>query len=88
MTAVETHFRYSALPTEAEMLALANIRKVYGIRHLKLDTVGRTLCVEYDATRLNAAAVGKLVCQTGLKVLPTDSDSVAIKCRQPRVRVA
>jgi len=49
-------------------LALANAREVYGIRRLKFDRSSRTLCVEYDATRLNAAAVAKLVRQAGLEV--------------------
>ena len=32
-------------------------RDVYGIRRLSFDRAARTLRVEYDATRLNAAAV-------------------------------
>jgi len=68
MTSVEVLFRYAAPPTETVALALANAREVYGIRRLKFDRSSRTLCVEYDATRLNAAAVAKLVRQAGLEV--------------------
>jgi hypothetical protein len=68
MTSVEVLFRYAAPPTEAVTFALANIREVYGIRRLKFDHAARTLCVEYDATRLNAAAVANLVGQAGLEI--------------------
>ena len=73
MSTVEANFLYTVLPTEAMTFALANIRKVYGIRQLKFDSATHTLCVEYDSTRLNAAAVGKLVRQSGLKVTPLRS---------------
>jgi len=68
MTSVEIQFRYAAPPDEAAAFALANIREVYGIRRLKFDQAVRTLCVEYDATRLNAAAVARLVRQAGLEI--------------------
>ena len=73
MTSVEVLFRYAAPPTDAVTLALANIREVYGIRRLSFDRPARTLCVEYDATRLNAAAVEKLVRQAGLEFRPRSS---------------
>ena len=66
MTTVEILFRYATPPTEAATLALANTRDVYGIRRLSFDRAARTLRVEYDATRLNAAAVTQLVRQAGL----------------------
>jgi hypothetical protein len=68
MTTVEILFRYTAPPTETVSLALANTREVYGIRQLRFDRAAHTLSVEYDATRLNAAAVSKLVRQAGLKI--------------------
>jgi allophanate hydrolase subunit 1 len=68
MTSVEIQFRYATPPTEAATFALANIREVYGIRRLKFDQAARTLTVEYDATRLNAAAIAKLVRQAGLEI--------------------
>jgi len=69
MTTVEIHFRYAAPPTEAVIAALASTREVYGIRRLNFDRAAHTLSVEYDATRLNAAAVTKLVRQAGLEIV-------------------
>ncbi|MGD0941039.1 MAG: hypothetical protein ABR905_15135 [Terracidiphilus sp.] len=70
MTSVEIHFRYAVPPSDAASFALADIREVYGIRRLKFDQAARTLCVEYDATRLNAAAVAGMVRQAGLEIEP------------------
>jgi len=69
MTSVEILFRYAAPPTDAVAVALSNTGEVYGIRRLKFNRTERTLRVEYDATRLNAAAVEKLVRQAGLEVV-------------------
>ncbi len=68
MTTVDILFHYAAPPSEAVAFALANTREVYGIRRLKFDRVARTLRVEYDATRLNAATVTNLVRQAGLDI--------------------
>jgi hypothetical protein len=68
MTSVEIQFRYATPPSDAVTFALANIREVYGIRRLKFDQAARTLCVEYDATRLNAASVARMVRQAGLEI--------------------
>jgi hypothetical protein len=68
MTTVDILFRYLTPPTEAATFALANTREVYGIRRLTFDRVAHTVRVEYDATRLNPAAVAKLVRQAGLDI--------------------
>jgi hypothetical protein len=68
MTTVEIHFRYATPPTERVTLALASASEVYGIRRLTFDRAAKTLCVEYDATRLNAAMVARLVGQAGLDI--------------------
>jgi hypothetical protein len=70
MTAVEILFRLTEPPSEsaAAATALASVREVYGIRQLTIDRVAQTLCVEYDATRLNAAVVAKLVRQAGVQI--------------------
>jgi hypothetical protein len=68
MTSLEVIFRYAAPPTEAVARALASVREVYGIRRLSFDRDASTLRVEYDATRLNPAAVAKLVRQAGLEI--------------------
>jgi hypothetical protein len=69
MTAVEILFRYAVPPTDAVALALASTGEVYGVRRLNFDRAARTLRVEYDATRLNAASVKQLVCQAGLEII-------------------
>lgn len=68
MTTVEILFRYATPPTEAVTFALANTRDVYGVRRLSFDRAARTLRVEYDATRLNAATVTQLVRRAGLEI--------------------
>jgi hypothetical protein len=68
MTTVEIHFRYTAPPTDQVAMALARARDVYGIRHLSFNQSARTLCIEYDATRLDAAAVTRLVRDAGLEL--------------------
>jgi hypothetical protein len=68
MTTVDILFRYATPPTEAVTFALANMREVYGIRLLAFDRSERTLRVEYDATRLDAAAVTKMVRQAGFEI--------------------
>jgi hypothetical protein len=68
MTTVEILYRYATPPTESGLSALASARDVYGIRSLKLNSEARTLRVEFDSTRLNAATVTKLVRATGLEI--------------------
>jgi hypothetical protein len=68
MTTVEILYSYTTPPTETAVLALAGAKDVYGIRKLTFDHAERTLRVEYDATRLTAAAVTKLVRETGLEI--------------------
>jgi len=66
MTTVEVVYRYITPPTEQVALALGRARDVYGIRKLACDSQERTVRVEFDATRLNAAAVSKLLLDAGL----------------------
>ncbi len=72
MTTVDIVFRCVEAPTEQIALALARARDVYGIRKLSFDMANRTLRVEYDATRLNAAAVTRLVRLAGLEIAPDE----------------
>jgi len=69
MTTVEIVYRYATPPTEQVAAALAHARDVYGIRQLSFDRAARTLRIEYDATRLNTAAVTKLVREAGLDII-------------------
>ncbi|MGA2633898.1 MAG: hypothetical protein ABSF16_06660 [Terracidiphilus sp.] len=68
MTTVEILLSYTIPPTESVSSALASTKDVYGIRRLSFDHAARTLRVEYDATRLNAASVTKLIRQAGLEI--------------------
>ena len=68
MTTVEILYRYGTPPSEAAVMALADTKDVYGIRKLAFDHVEHTLRMEYDATRLTAASVTKLVRQAGLDI--------------------
>jgi hypothetical protein len=68
MTTVEILYAYATPPTEHAVLALASTKDVYGIRRLSFDRTARTLRIEYDATRLTAASVTKLVLQAGLDI--------------------
>jgi hypothetical protein len=80
MTTVEILLSYTTPPTELASFALASAKDVYGIRRLSFDHAARTLRVEYDATRLTAAAVTKLVREAGLEIdeelpmIPPQSD--------------
>jgi hypothetical protein len=68
MTNVDILFRYSAPPTESQVMALAQARDVYGIRRISFDRAAHTVRVEYDATRLNAAVVTQLVRRAGVQI--------------------
>jgi hypothetical protein len=68
MTTVDILYSYTTPPTEHAVLALAGAKDVYGIRRLIFDHAARTLRIEYDATRLTAAAVTRLVRQAGLEI--------------------
>ena len=48
--------------------ALAGIRDVYGIRKVSLEAAARTVRVEFDATRLTAVAISKLIRMSGLEI--------------------
>jgi hypothetical protein len=52
MTNVDVLFRYEQQPSEAAMFALGNLKEVYGIRRIEINQPGKTIRVEYDATRL------------------------------------
>jgi hypothetical protein len=68
MTTVDILFRYAAPPTEPQVFALANARDVYGIRRISFDHAARTVRVEFDATRLNAAMVTQLIRRAGVQI--------------------
>jgi hypothetical protein len=69
MTQLEALYRYERHPEEASMLALANLREVYGIRRILLDQEWKTIRVEFDATRLTRATVMQLLRRAGIDVV-------------------
>jgi hypothetical protein len=83
MTTVEILFDCAAPPTEQAALALADTKDVYGIRRLSFDRAAGTLRVEYDATRLNCAAVAKLLRQAGLEIVPEAAAALPPIAPQP-----
>lgn len=68
MTQLEVLYRYEQHPTEAAMFALGKAREVYGIRRFQMDQVGKTILVEYDATRLTKPIVAELLRRAGLDI--------------------
>jgi len=60
-------------------MALAQVRKVYGIRHVQINEKDKTVRVEYDATRLTEPIVHQLLRRSGLDVL----DRVSLLPPQP-----
>jgi hypothetical protein len=68
MTYLDVVFRYGAVPGEAELRAIDGMREVYGIRGVQFNEAERTVRVGYDASRLNADAVAKLLRQAGVDV--------------------
>lgn len=68
MTTVDILFRYSQHPSESAMIALGKLGEVYGIRRITVQEEWQTIRVEYDATRLNAAAVTQLLRGCGINV--------------------
>lgn len=68
MTTVEIQYRYTRPPNDAVALGLSGVCDVYGIRGIRCDYAARTITVGYDASRLNAATVTRLVRQAGLEI--------------------
>lgn len=68
MTTVEIVLPYTVAPADQTVVALSRLREVYGIRSLNLNRTAQELVVDYDATRLDAATVTRLIRQTGLAV--------------------
>jgi hypothetical protein len=74
MTYLDVVFRYGAAPGENELRAIDSVREVYGIRRVLFDEKKNTVKVEFDASRLNQAAVEQLLRQAGIDL----RDSLAL----------
>lgn len=68
MTYLDVVFNYGALPGESELRAIDSVREVYGIRGVRFDHKRRTVCVEYDASRMKQDAVARLLRNAGIDV--------------------
>jgi hypothetical protein len=66
MTYLDIAYRYGATPGEREMRAIDGMREVYGIRKVDFSESERRVRVEFDASRLTADAVAKLLRQAGI----------------------
>jgi hypothetical protein len=84
MTQLDVMYQYGSAPSEAAMMALAQVRKVYGIRNLAVNESDKTVRVEYDATRLTEAIVHQLLRRSGVDIL----DRVSLLPPQPEPVVA
>jgi hypothetical protein len=68
MTQMEVAYRYGAVPGEAEMRAIDNLRDVYGIRRVSFDEKERTVRLEYDASRFKEPVIAALLRQAGIDI--------------------
>jgi len=68
MTYLEAAFRYQTTPGENELRAIDSVREVYGIQRIQFNEKERTVRVFYDASRLKAGAVAKLLREAGIDV--------------------
>jgi hypothetical protein len=68
MTYLDIVFRYGAVPGETALRAIDGMREVYGIRGVSFNEADRTVRVGYDASRLKADAVARLLRQAGVDV--------------------
>src|SRR5260370_18908496 len=66
MTYLEVVFRYDAVPGESALRAIDGMREVYGVRRVQFNEHERTVRVEFDASRLRAEAVARLLRQAGV----------------------
>jgi len=68
MTYLDVVFRYGAAPGEAELRAIDGMREVYGVRGVQFNQAEHTVRVGFDASRMKADAVAKLLRQAGVDV--------------------
>lgn len=71
MTQLDVVYRYGVSPDERAILALAKVRDVYGVRKMEFDERGKTVRVEYDASRLTGAVIHQLLRRAGLDIVET-----------------
>ena len=79
MTQLDVVFRYHKAPSERTMFAISGLSEVYGIRALHVDEAGKTIRIEFDATRLTRPIVAQLVRRTGLDI----TEEISLVADQP-----
>ena len=68
MTYMEATYRYQNTPGENELRAIDSVREVYGIQRIQFNEKERTVRVLFDASRMKAEAVVRLLRQAGIDV--------------------
>jgi dissimilatory sulfite reductase (desulfoviridin) alpha/beta subunit len=68
MTYLEAAFRYQTTPGEKELRAIDSVREVYGIQRIRFNEQERTVRVLFDASRMKADAVARMLRQAGINV--------------------
>ena len=68
MTYLEIVFRYGSAPGEREVQAIDGMREVYGVRRVQFNERERSVRVEFDASRLKAEAIARMLRQAGVDV--------------------
>lgn len=68
MTYLDAAFRYQSIPGENELRAIDTVREVYGIQRIQFNEKERTVRVTFDASRLKADAVARLLRQAGIDI--------------------
>jgi len=68
MTYLEAAFRYQTTPGENELRAIDTVREVYGIQCIQFNENERTVRVLFDASRMKAEAVARLLRQAGIDI--------------------
>lgn len=66
MTYLEVAYQYRNTPGENELRAIDSVREVYGIQRIHFNEKQRTVRVLFDASRLNAETVAKLLREAGI----------------------
>ncbi len=66
MTYLEAVYRYEGTPGENELRAIDSVREVYGIQRVQFTEREHTVRVSFDASRMKAPGVAKLLRQAGI----------------------
>ena len=68
MTYLEVAYRYQTPPGESALRAIDSMRDVYGIQRIQFNEKDRTVRATFDASRLKAETVAKLLREAGIDV--------------------